>query len=83
MPEQQFTDLGLQPPTGWDHTERTMAANKRIRLADTPAKAGLQMQLEHLVVLHSIRRILMATLVVAPLLAAAVAVVILLSMHGK
>lgn len=82
MPE-NLTDLGLYPPTGWAHTTVTIAANNRLLLTETADEADLQLKLEQLVVLHSIRRILMFALVVLPAIAAAVAVIVLLASHGR
>jgi uncharacterized membrane protein YdbT with pleckstrin-like domain len=82
MPE-QLTDFGLYPPTGWAHTPETIAANNRLLLTETTDEADLQLKLEQLVVLHSIRRILIAVLVVVPLVVVVASLLVVLVSLSK
>ncbi|MFD4636650.1 hypothetical protein ACFWN2_05000 [Lentzea sp. NPDC058436] len=71
-PFQPFVQQATGPGTGPDWKSRLPAASlRRIRASATTEEAGVQATTEAVIVLHSIRRILMWSLVITPGFAAA------------
>lgn len=80
---EQLTEFGIVAPPAFNTNPELNAARFRILTADDADEADLQIKVETLAVLHSIRRILMYTLVVVPVALVAVAVVIALVMTSS
>jgi hypothetical protein len=79
---ERLTDLGLITPTSWGSNAATNAANSRLLFADNTDEADLQLKLETLSVLHSIRQLLFIMLVVVPALLVGATAILLAIRQG-